>query len=246
MTIPTTALELAKLLQTSPSNLRQRLSEANGQIHFNAETDELTPEQLVIWLPRYVSKGAKSYLNDEKKRATVEAMILQLSHNGKRNSTTTQNETEPQRKPQRNATERPTQTQQLQTEIEQLKTQLSVNSEALAQWNGKPWLLRLLGSSNARATLAFVLASFEFVGTLDLLAHKGYWLAVPVAFAMAFALLVFTASENRLGQWFCIAFAFALGAIYFEILPRELSDWLFAFVPPTVAAILVNSFNQRK
>jgi cation transport ATPase len=246
MNIPNTALELSKLLNTSPSNLRQRLLEANGQINFNAKTDELTSEQLQTWLPRYVTKGAKSYLSDETKRATVEAMLLQLNGNGKQNGTPTQHKAETQHKPQRNGTERTTERQQLQTEIEQLNAQLSANKEALHQWTGKPWLLRLLGSSNARATLAFVLASFEFVGTMELLKPKGLQLAIPVAFAMAFALLVFTASENRFGQWFCIAFAFVLGAIYFAILPLWLSDWLFAFVPPSVAAILVNSFNAKK
>jgi hypothetical protein len=90
MNIPNTALELSKLLNTSPSNLRQRLSEANGQINFNPETDELTPGQLAIWLPRYVAEGTKTYFKDEQKRATVYELLAQLNGNGGAMQTTTE------------------------------------------------------------------------------------------------------------------------------------------------------------
>lgn len=260
MNLPTTRIELAKLLNTSPTNLRNQLIEANGQINFNAETDELTPEQLAKWLPRYVTQGTKTYLRDETKRRTVEAMLLQLNGNG----TQTESETQVKQTPNERPTKPPTERQpkanetirQLQNENERLLLLLKKSTNELANeneglreqikaFNEIPMALKWLGRDSTRVVLMFILASFEFAGTLELLKHKGLWLALPVAFAMSFALLVFTASSNRFGQWFCIAFAFALGSIYFELLPRTLADWLFAFVPPTVTAIIVNSFNRK-
>jgi len=79
MNIPTTALELSKLLGTDPYNLRKGLAAANGQINYNRETDELTPEQLAIWLPRYL-QGKGQFKGD--KRATVEQLLAQLKSNG--------------------------------------------------------------------------------------------------------------------------------------------------------------------
>lgn len=256
MNIPTTRIELAKVLNTSPTNLRTQLIEANGQINFDPKTDTLTPEQLLTWLPRYIAEGTKTYLRDETKRQTVYAMLSQLNGNGttterqkQQNETPTKAPTE--RQPKANETIR-----QLQMENEKLLSLLkeSTNelanenerlSATIAKQNEKPKALKWLGKDSTRVALMFVLASFEFAGTLELLKHKGIWLALPVAFAMSFALLVFTASSNRFGQWFCIAFAFALGAIYFELLPRSLADWLFAFVPPMVTAIIVSSFNRK-
>ena len=92
MNIPTTRIELAKVLNTSPTNLRKQLIDENGQINFDTETDTLTPEQLGKWLPRYIAKGTKTYLRDETKRQTVEAMLSQLNGNGTL--------TEPERNPE--------------------------------------------------------------------------------------------------------------------------------------------------
>ena len=237
MNIPTTALELSKLLGTDPYNLRKGLAAANGQINYNRETDELTPEQLAIWLPRYL-QGKGQFKGD--KRATVEQLLRQLEANGITIQKPTKeliqhNETQQHKpiEPQPKSNEQP---------IAARKQKQSIPIQPKEQ---KPTLLIWLGKPVTRVILMFALASFEFAGTFDLLLHKGFWLALPVALAMSFALLVFTATENRAGQVFCIAFALVLGAIYFEILPRIYADYVFAFVPPIVTAIIVNSFSKK-
>lgn len=88
MTIPTTAKQLADYLQTDAYNLRQRLQEANGQIHFDPETDELTPDQLAVWLPRYLE--GRGQFKGEKRQLVVE-LIGQLNANG--NNETNQSNT---------------------------------------------------------------------------------------------------------------------------------------------------------
>ena len=136
MNIPTTALELSKLLGTDPYNLRRGLAAANGQINYNRETDELTPEQLAIWLPRYL-QGKGQFKGD--KRATVEQLLRQLEANG----TTTEIPTE---KPiQYNETQqtRPTERQpknngiikQLQSENDRLLALLQSSTNELANEN---------------------------------------------------------------------------------------------------------------
>lgn len=236
MTPPTTAKQLADYIPTDAHNLRNQLKGANGQIHFNAETDELSPEQLAVWLPRYLN-GRGQFKGEKRER--VEALLANLSPIKKAV------QPQPKARPNTNQTPRqpdqprPTKAEQLQQRIDELELELS-------QWQGQPKVMRLLGSSNARVAVAVLLAAFELVGTVTLLAPKGKELAYPVGIAMACALLVFTASNNKPGQWFCIGYAFVLGGLYFGILPSDLTNWLFAFVPPTVTAIIVNSFNQKK
>ena len=117
----------------------------------------------------------------------------------------------------------------------------------LTNYQGQPKIIQLFGSSTTRAILAVLLAAFEIAGTIHLLAPKGYLLAVPVGVAMGYSLLAFASAGNFWGKWFCILFSFAVGAIFFEPWATGLpQDWLFAFVPPVVNALIVNSFNQRK
>ncbi len=78
MNLPTTALELAKALQTDAYNLRNQLAAANGQINYDRETDQLDANQLRVWLPRYLQ--GRGQLKGEK-RAMVEAMLVQLNGN---------------------------------------------------------------------------------------------------------------------------------------------------------------------
>ena len=233
MTTPKTAKELADYLQTDTFNLRNQLKAANGQIHFDPSTDELSPEQLAVWLPRYL-QGRGQFKGEKRQR--VEALLANLPTNEK---PTKQNH-QPIERPQPKQTEqpKPTKAEQLQQRIDELE--LEVN-----RWQGQPRAMQLLGSANARVAVAVLLAAFELVGTITLLAPKGKELAYPVGIAMACALLVFTASNNKPGQWFCIVYAFVLGGLYFGILPSYWTNWLFAFVPPTVTAIIVNSFNQK-
>ena len=114
----------------------------------------------------------------------------------------------------------------------------------LARWNGQPAVIRRLASTDAKTAMLFLLAAFEGVGSYYLLEPKGVALAIPVSIALGFALLIFTASENRAGKIFCISFAVAVGAIYFQVVP-DWSNYLFAFVPPAVAALLAFSFKRK-
>lgn len=138
----------------------------------------------------------------------------------------------------------------LQAEKGALETSLRLLQEVnadlhaeLSKWNGQPGIIRRLASTEAKTVMLFLLAAFEGVGSFNLLLDKGIFLALPVSIALAFALLVFTASENKGGKWFCIAFAVAVGLIYFEVTPNW-SRYLFAFVPPVIAALL--AFSPQK
>lgn len=116
----------------------------------------------------------------------------------------------------------------------------------LNRYEGQPPVIRTLASVDARAVMLFLLAAFEGVGSFHLLLHKGFWLALPVSIALAFALLVFTASNNRPGKWFVIAFALAVGGIYFDVFPANWANYLFAFVPPVVAALIAVSLKPSR
>jgi len=128
-----------------------------------------------------------------------------------------------------------------------LQYRITYLESELSHHNGQPGIIRWFGSSSTRAVLAVLLAVFEVAGTIHLLTPKGLLLAVPVGVAMGYSLLAFASAGNAFGKWFCIVFSFAVGAIFFEPWATGLpQDWLFAFVPPVVNAIIVNSFNQRK
>ena len=108
------------------------------------------------------------------------------------------------------------------------------------RWSGKPRLMQFVGNPSSGAFLALLLAAFEVVGVLTLLLPKGLFLAIPAAIAIGFALLHFTAAENKLGRWFSVVFALCIGLFFFK--PWQYGelhqDWLFAVVPPVLQAII--------
>lgn len=127
-----------------------------------------------------------------------------------------------------------------------LQVQLKEAQAVVERFTSRPQIIQFFGSSSTRAFLAVLLAFFEIAGTIHLLEPKGLAMAIPVGIAMGFSLLAFASSENDFGKWFCIVFSFAVGLIYFEPWNTGLpQDWLFAFVPPTVNATIINSFSKK-
>jgi FtsZ-binding cell division protein ZapB len=110
---------------------------------------------------------------------------------------------------------------------------------------GRPKIIQVLASPQAIVAMLILLAAFEIVGSFHLLQDKGILLALPVSIALGFGLLVFTARGNTAGKLFCVSYALAIGAIFFELLPFESRNVLFAFVPPTIAALIAFSQNVR-
>lgn len=141
MNIPTTALELSKLLNTDAYNLRNQLVAANGQVNYNRETDQLTPDQLRVWLPRYLQ--GKGQFKGEK-RAMVEAMIEQLNANQtpKEQPKTVQPKTQ---KPQQGYQQKTQPTGQPKTQV--VENQLQINEVIGKSFFARPWfaMAALLG-----------------------------------------------------------------------------------------------------
>lgn len=121
---------------------------------------------------------------------------------------------------------------------ERLRQEVERLTVALERWDGQPGIIRTLASTTARTVMLFLLAAFEMVGSFNLLLPKGILLSLPVSVALGFSLLVFTAAEHKAGKWFSIAFSMAVGMIFFNLVDRQFSDWLFAFTPPIIAAII--------
>lgn len=137
------------------------------------------------------------------------------------------------------------QNNKLEFNIESLQAEKQNLQFVLSRYQGQPSAIRFLASVDAKATMLFLLAAFEGVGSFHLLLHKGWMLALPVSIALAFALLVFTASGNKFGKWFVILFALAVGGIYFDVLPPSWANGLFAFVPPVIAALIAFSLKTN-
>lgn len=133
----------------------------------------------------------------------------------------------------------------LQERCKALESELREVQQYASRWQGQPALIQRLASVHASTAMLFLLAAFEGVGSFHLLQHKGVALALPVSIAIAFALLHFTAKQNSLGKWFCIVFAMAVGGIYFDVIPRNASNYLFAFVPPTIAALIAFTWTKQ-
>jgi len=113
-------------------------------------------------------------------------------------------------------------------------------------WRGQPDIIKWLARQSTLVYMLLLLAFFEIGGSFNLLRHKGLCVAVPVSVALGFALLVFTARGNLFGKLFCVSFALLVGALFFGLLPHGASDWLFAFTPPAIAAMVAFSFKNPK
>lgn len=209
MTIPTTAKQLADYLQTDAYNLRQRLQEANGQIHFDPDTDELTPDQLAVWLPRYL-EGRGQFKGE--KRQLVMDLIGQLNANG--NNETNQSNTNgtPTQRQRNNGT--PTEPNQRNTNgtkpTKTTKTTKTIKPTE-RQNNGKGIVMALSLTAAVSAVL-WQASHFAHLEAMDN-PFNGIWKSVvawgiAIGFeSLALLLTVFSDKESRATWGWLIGFA---------------------------------------